>query len=203
MDKIVRKFHSFDEADNADYEYYRALFGNERLQILLELIMPENPDAIVGAWALAFHGRPRYTGDIDIFVARDEENAAKVMELIEAFGFGQSGIKRGDFIQADHVIQLGRAPNRIDILTGISGVLFDEAWKSREQGIISDVAVFVISRDLLIEEFQASVWLTAEALRTRSKSNEIIIVNKPSANSVLLSKNNDQHVCHKVQSSCG
>jgi len=109
MDKIVRKFHSFDEADNADYEYYRALFGNERLQILLELIMPENPDAIVGAWALAFHGRPRYTGDIDIFVARDEENAAKVMELIEAFGFGQSGIKRGDFIQADHVIQLSVA----------------------------------------------------------------------------------------------
>jgi hypothetical protein len=47
MDKIVRKFHSFDEADNADYEYYRALSGNERLQILLELIMPENPDASV------------------------------------------------------------------------------------------------------------------------------------------------------------
>ena len=47
MDKIVRKFHSFDEADNADYEYYRALSGNEKLQLLLELIMPENPDASV------------------------------------------------------------------------------------------------------------------------------------------------------------
>jgi hypothetical protein len=45
MEKVVRKFHSFDDADNADYEYYRTLSGNEKLQILLELIMPENPDA--------------------------------------------------------------------------------------------------------------------------------------------------------------
>ena len=46
MEKVVRKFHSFDDADNADYEYYRTLSGNEKLQILLELIMPENPDAV-------------------------------------------------------------------------------------------------------------------------------------------------------------
>jgi len=82
---------------------------------------------IVGAWALAFHGRPRYTGDLDIFVARDDENADKLMAVIEAFGFGHAGIKREDFLQVDHVIQLGREPNRIDILTGISGVTFDEA----------------------------------------------------------------------------
>lgn len=71
---------------------------------------------IVGAWALAFHGRPRYTGDIDIFVAREEDNADRLMEVIEAFGFGQAGIQREDFLQVDHVIQLGREPNRIDIL---------------------------------------------------------------------------------------
>jgi hypothetical protein len=69
---------------------------------------------IVGAWALAFHGRPRYTGDIDIFVAREQENADRPMEVIEAFGFGHSGIKRDDFLQVDHVIQLGREPSRID-----------------------------------------------------------------------------------------
>ena len=108
------------------------------------------------AWALAFHGRPRYTGDIDIFVAREQDNADRLMEVIEAFGFGQSGIKRDDFLQVDHVIQLGRAPNRIDILTGISGVAFDEAWDSREQGSISNVAVFVISRDLLIKNKRAA-----------------------------------------------
>ena len=111
---------------------------------------------IVGAWALAFHGRPRYTGDLDIFVAREQDNADKLMEVIEAFGFGQSGIKRDDFMQVDHVVQLGRVPNRIDILTGISGVAFDEAWESREQGSISDVAVFVISRDLLIKNKRAA-----------------------------------------------
>jgi len=111
---------------------------------------------IVGAWALAFHGRPRYTGDIDIFVARDSDNADRLMAVIEAFGFGQSGIERDDFLQVDRVIQLGRAPNRIDILTGISGVTFDEARESREQGSISGVAVFVISRDLLIKNKRAA-----------------------------------------------
>jgi hypothetical protein len=111
---------------------------------------------IVGAWALAFHGRPRYTGDLDIFIARDEENADKLMAVIEAFGFGQTGIKREDFLQVDHVIQLGREPNRIDILTGISGVTFDEAWDNREQGKITNAGVFVISRDLLIKNKRAA-----------------------------------------------
>ena len=111
---------------------------------------------IVGAWALAFHGRPRYTGDLDIFVARDDENADKLMAVIEAFGFGRTGIKREDFLQVDHVIQLGREPNRIDILTGISGVTFDEAWDNREQGKITNAGVFVISRDLLIKNKRAA-----------------------------------------------
>ncbi len=111
---------------------------------------------IVGAWALAFHGRPRYTGDLDIFVARDEENADNLMAVIEAFGFGQAGIKREDFLQVDHVIQLGREPNRIDILTGISGVTFNEAWDNREQGKITNAGVFVISRDLLIKNKRAA-----------------------------------------------
>jgi predicted nucleotidyltransferase len=111
---------------------------------------------LVGAWALAFHGRPRYTGDIDFFVARNPENADRLMEVIEDFGFGQTGIERDDFLHVDHVIQLGREPNRIDILTGISGVTFDEAWQSREQGNISAVAMFVISRDLLIKNKRAA-----------------------------------------------
>lgn len=112
---------------------------------------------IVGAWAVAFHGRPRYTGDLDVFVAREDANADRLMEVIEAFGFGQAGITRKDFLQADHVIQLGREPNRIDILTGISGVNFDDAWESREQGnIISDVSVHMIGRDLLIKNKRAA-----------------------------------------------
>jgi predicted nucleotidyltransferase len=73
---------------------------------------------IVGAWALAFHGRPRYTGDLDIFVARDTDNVDKLLVVLDDFGFSGVGISRDDLLQPDYVIQLGRAPNRIDLLTG-------------------------------------------------------------------------------------
>ncbi len=111
---------------------------------------------IVGAWALAFHGRPRYTGGFDVFVARDPENANKLMDVIHEFGFGNIGIEQRDFLQEDYVIQLGVVPNRIDLLTGISGVTFEEAWQSRETGNISGVQVFLISRDLLIKNKRAA-----------------------------------------------
>jgi len=106
---------------------------------------------IVGAWALAFHGRPRYTGDLDIFVARDEENVDRLLAVLNDFGFGALGISRNDLRQPDYVIQLGRAPNRIDLLTGITDVSFEEAWASRVQGDISDTAVNFLARDLLIK----------------------------------------------------
>lgn len=111
---------------------------------------------LVGAWALAFHGRPRYTGDLDLFVACDADNATKLMDAIEAFGFGNTGIERADFLHQDYVIQLGQVPNRIDILTGISGVTFQEAWNNREKGNIEDIEVFVINRELLIKNKQAA-----------------------------------------------
>jgi hypothetical protein len=69
---------------------------------------------------------------------------------------GHAGIKREDFLQVDHVIQLGREPSRIDILTGISGVSFDEAWDNRESGKTADTAVSIISRDLLIKNKRAA-----------------------------------------------
>ena len=133
-----------------------ALLSNDLCAFIHLLNTKSVKYVIVGAWALAFHGRPRYTGDIDFFVARDPDNADRLMEVIEDFGFGQTGIERDDFLHIDHVIQLGREPNRIDILTGISGVTFDEAWQSREEGNISDVPVFVISRDLLIKNKRAA-----------------------------------------------
>jgi hypothetical protein len=111
---------------------------------------------IVGAWALAFHARPRYTGDLDIFVARDEQNADNLVQVIDAFGFAQTGIQREDFLQVDYVIQLGREPNRIDILTGISGVTFEEAWTQRNQGNLSGLPAFFLSRDLLIKNKRAA-----------------------------------------------
>lgn len=111
---------------------------------------------IVGAWALAFHGRPRYTGDLDLFVERAPDNASKLMAVITEFGFGGMGIEREDFLQENYVIQLGVAPNRIDLLTGISGVTFAEAWTSRNTGKISGIEAPIISRELLIKNKRAA-----------------------------------------------
>ncbi len=111
---------------------------------------------IVGAWAMAFHARPRYTGDVDFFVEPSPENASKLMEVIEDFGFGGIGIEAADFLQSDCVIQLGRAPNRVDLLTGISGVTFQEAWSGRVAANLSGVEVAVIGRAHLMRNKRAA-----------------------------------------------
>src|SRR5205809_6723679 len=86
---------------------------------------------IVGAHCLAFHGRPRYTGDFDILIRATKENAGKVIDLLNHFGFAGSGFKESDFIEPEQVIQLGRPPNRIDLLTSIDGVTTEEAFGTR------------------------------------------------------------------------
>ncbi len=82
---------------------------------------------IVGAHALAFHGHPRYTGDIDILVRASPENAGRLEQFISAFGFADSGLGAKDFLTPDQIVQLGQPPHRIDLLTSITGVEFDEA----------------------------------------------------------------------------
>jgi predicted nucleotidyltransferase len=111
---------------------------------------------LVGAWAVAFHARPRYTADVDFFVEPGSENAVRLMEVIEEFGFGGIGIEAADFLQTDCVIQLGRAPNRVDLLTGISGVSFGEAWADRLTASLSGVEVTVIGREHLIRNKRAA-----------------------------------------------
>src|SRR5712691_1832241 len=81
---------------------------------------------IVGAHSLAFHGRPRYTGDLDILLRPTPENASKIVDLLSEFGFASSGFKQSDFTEPEQVIQLGRVPNRIDLLTSITGVRVDD-----------------------------------------------------------------------------
>src|SRR6185369_7371667 len=91
---------------------------------------------VVGAFAVAYHGYPRYTADIDLFIERSPQNAERLLQAIHQFGFGDVGLTNQDFLREDQVIQLGVAPNRIDIMTHISGVTFEEAWESREVGEI-------------------------------------------------------------------
>ncbi len=111
---------------------------------------------LVGAWAMAFHARPRYTGDVDFFVEPSAENAGRLMEVINEFGFAGVGIEAADFLQSDCVVQLGRAPNRVDLLTGISGVSFQEAWSGRVTTNLSGVDVTVIGREHLIRNKRAA-----------------------------------------------
>src|SRR3982074_3375060 len=87
---------------------------------------------IVGAFAVAYHGYFRYTSDIDLFIDCSVENATRVLRAIEQFGFGDLKLTVADFTQANQVIQLGVSPNRIDVMTFLSGLTFDEAWSSRE-----------------------------------------------------------------------
>lgn len=104
---------------------------------------------IVGAFALAHHGYPRYTGDIDLFVEKSTENAERILSALREFGFGDVGLSTEDFVSKDQVIQLGVVPNRIDMLTLLSGVSFEEAWSSREWGEIGGLKAPFISRDML------------------------------------------------------
>ena len=96
---------------------------------------------VVGAVALAYHGRPRYTGDLDILVSNTPENAQRLEAVLASFGFGPPGLKAADFVDSYRVIQLGRPPNRIDLLTSITGVPFDEAWAGRVEREIAGVRV--------------------------------------------------------------
>jgi len=86
---------------------------------------------VVGGYALAFHGHPRYTKDIDIWVWIDPENAEKLMAALDAFGFSSLGLSARDFTVPGYVIQLGHAPNRIDLLTSVTALDFDDCYQKR------------------------------------------------------------------------
>ena len=88
---------------------------------------------IVGGWALAAHGVPRMTKDLDVWVWPDQTNAQNVLAALHDFGFADLGLAAEDFTEPDVVIQLGRPPNRVDILTTPDGVDFDSCWRDRLQ----------------------------------------------------------------------
>jgi len=111
---------------------------------------------IVGAFALAFHGVPRSTGDIDILVRRSSENAARIEAVLIDFSFVSLGLSAADFMNPDQVIQLGHPPNRVDLLTSITGVEFDEAWAERVAADLHGVPVHFIGRQCLVVNKKAT-----------------------------------------------
>ena len=111
---------------------------------------------VVGAYAVAYHGYPRYTADIDLFIERSPENAERLIQVIEQFGFTGLHLSAEDFLKEDQVVQLGISPNRIDILTFLSGVTFQDAWPSREHSEIDGLLVPFISKEMLKRNKAAS-----------------------------------------------
>lgn len=112
---------------------------------------------VVGGYALAAHGLPRATGDLDVWVWTSPENASRVLDALDAFGFGAAGITATDVSSPGRVVQLGFPPLRIDVLTSIDGVDFDDAWDRRiVVGVGSGVEAMVIGRDDLVANKAAS-----------------------------------------------
>jgi hypothetical protein len=105
---------------------------------------------IVGAHALAFHGAPRNTGDLDILVHANWENAIRILEALNEFGFGKVGLTEADFSRPDYVVQLGVPPVRIDIVTSITGVSWEEAKHGCEKGIFGGLPVCYLGKQQFI-----------------------------------------------------
>ena len=105
---------------------------------------------IIGGCAVAFHGYPRLTGDLDIFIRPTLDNAERVVQALATFGFGSLALKPSDLTGPDQILQLGVRPNRIDLVTSISGVTFEEAWARRTKGDFAGVPACYIDADSLI-----------------------------------------------------
>jgi hypothetical protein len=139
VERVIRKFDSFEEAEHADADHYAALTPQERVNVLLYLVesyrqsLGETSERlervyrvvelsrvdyiVVGGHAVAFHGYPRFTGDIDFFVRPTPDNAARLVEALHDFGFDGVGPRVKGFTRPNRVVQLGQVPNRIDLLT--------------------------------------------------------------------------------------
>lgn len=112
--------------------------------------------AIVGGYALAFHGAPRYTGDLDLLIEVESSNASRVITALNEFGFGELGIKASDLEQPGQIVQLGYPPVRIDILTSVSGVSWAEVRAGWVAGKYGDISVHFIGRKQLLTNKRAA-----------------------------------------------
>ena len=111
---------------------------------------------IVGGLALAFHDRPRFTKDLDLWVEASAENAPRVYAALASFGAPLDKISKDDFQKPDVVFQIGVAPLRVVVMTSITGVGFGDAWNTRERTVYGDAPVHVIGRDSLIANKRAT-----------------------------------------------
>lgn len=129
---------------NPDYRDMLSAFEDEKVEYL-----------VVGAYALAAHGAPRATGDLDLWIRPTPENVDRTFSALEAFGAPTHELTVSDLADPDLVFQVGVEPRRIDILSSITGVSFAEAWREREQVEINGLSLPVLGRAQLIENKRA------------------------------------------------
>ncbi|MDP8215275.1 MAG: hypothetical protein RAO92_06835 [Candidatus Euphemobacter frigidus] len=128
-----------------DYEEFLRLLNKNKIKY-----------CIVGAYAVGFYARPRYTKDIDILIEVSKANARKIIQALDEFGFGRLELSEEDFLKEGLIIQLGYEPVRIDLLTSIPGCSFKEIWDHKKLGDYGDEKVIFIGKVELIKSKQAS-----------------------------------------------
>lgn len=124
---------------------------NRHFLEFLELLEKHRVEyVVVGGYAVGVHGFPRYTGDLDVFVATSRSNAEALMEVFAEFGFGSLDVKPEDFTEPDTVVEIGREPIKIQVLTGIDGVTFDRCRQDRISVEMAGLSVPFIGFDSLV-----------------------------------------------------
>ncbi|AOC54834.1 MAG: hypothetical protein IM550_16210 [Microcystis sp. M54BS1] len=130
---------------NQDFKEFIQLLNDNQVRYL-----------VLGGYAVALHGYPRYTKDIDIWIEMSSLNAYNLIKALEGFGFGSLGLTIDDFLTPDQVIQLGYPPNRIDLITTPDGVEFQTCYLSRIEVKIDDIIVNFIDLENLKKNKKAS-----------------------------------------------
>jgi hypothetical protein len=132
-------------AANADFKDLFSIFNEEKVEYL-----------VVGAHAVIFYAEPRYTKDLDLWVNATVDNAAKVYQALVRFGAPLRNISVDDFCKEDMIYQIGVEPNRIDVIMGISGVCFEDAWVCRVESRYAGVAINIMGKENLISSKEAA-----------------------------------------------
>jgi hypothetical protein len=130
---------------NSDFKELLNLFEKYKIRYL-----------VVGGYAVMKYSEPRFTKDLDIWIATDRTNADSVYLALKEFGAPLAGLTVEDFTRPDYFYQMGRAPLRIDILMSIPGIEFEEAWKNREIAVVDGMRISFISRGDLIRAKESS-----------------------------------------------
>ncbi len=128
-----------------DFKEFLALLNSEKIEYL-----------VVGGYAVSFHGYPRPTGDLDVWVAIFPENASKLMNVLSKFGFGAAGATAEVFLTPGNVVRMGVPPVRIEIINQISGVEFHQCYSRRIEIVVDGLPVNVIARDDLLANKRAA-----------------------------------------------